>query len=250
VEEPAPPAKVVPAREVPPAKADPPAQAVPAKAPPAIKRIFPLEPEPTAPATNHKPITTTAIEPPAEIPPSSGKRKRCPRCNAIYNGDLLAYCAHHFVPLVDADEPEISDPSPKRTSPLFWLLLVITLSGSVAIGSLLITFLFPTNAPEPTAGVQPSTIQKGVPELGGELVGKAVSLPEAECPLRGPEPVSGTVTVSVKVDRDGKVYWARGAGGDWLMRGASTEAAMKSTFAPEKLRRRETEGTITYTFKP
>jgi hypothetical protein len=34
------------------------------------------------------------------------------------------------------------------------------------------------------------------------------------------------------------------------MRGASTEAAMKSTFSPEKLRGREIEGTITYTFKP
>ena len=34
------------------------------------------------------------------------------------------------------------------------------------------------------------------------------------------------------------------------MRGAATEAAMKSTFDPEKLTARETEGTITYTFKP
>jgi hypothetical protein len=52
------------------------------------------------------------------------------------------------------------------------------------------------------------------------------------------------------VDRNGQVYWARGAGGDWLMRGAATDAALKSTFSPEKLRGRETEGTITYTFKP
>jgi hypothetical protein len=34
------------------------------------------------------------------------------------------------------------------------------------------------------------------------------------------------------------------------MRGAATEAAMKSTFSPEKLRSRETEGTITYKFNP
>jgi len=34
------------------------------------------------------------------------------------------------------------------------------------------------------------------------------------------------------------------------MRGCSTEAAMKSTFDPQKLRSREVEGTITYTFKP
>ncbi|HET9713635.1 MAG TPA: hypothetical protein VFP64_17220, partial [Pyrinomonadaceae bacterium] len=75
------------------------------------------------------------------------------------------------------------------------------------------------------------------------------SLPDAECPLNGPEPLTGTVTVRVMVDKNGQVYWARGSGGDWLMRGASTEAAMKSTFSPEKLRGRETEGTITYTFK-
>jgi Ankyrin repeats (3 copies) len=226
-----------------------PPRVVAAKEPPPVETINPPEPEKAVPATNHRPITTTAVERPAESSTSPGKRKRCPKCNAIYNSDLLAYCAYHVVPLVDADEPIISEP-PKRTSPLFWLLLVITFSGSLVAGSLLTRYLFSNTAPAPNTGVQQSTIQKGVPELGGELAGKAVSLPEAECPLRGPEPVSGSVMVSVKVDKDGKVYWARGAGGDWLMRGAATEAAMKSTFAPEKLRRREAEGTITYTFTP
>jgi hypothetical protein len=240
--------------EPPPARPRPveepaPPSVVAAKEPPSVETIKPPEPEKAEPATNHKPITTTAIEPPGEISTSPGKRKRCPKCNAIYNSDLLAYCAYHVVPLVDADEPIISEP-PKRTSPLFWLLLVITFTGSLVAGSLLTRYLFSNPATPSNTAVQRSVIQKGVPELGGELAGKAVSLPEAECPLRGPEPVSGTVTVSVKVDKDGKVYWARGAGGDWLMRGASTEAAMKSTFAPEKLRRREAEGTITYTFTP
>jgi outer membrane biosynthesis protein TonB len=68
--------------------------------------------------------------------------------------------------------------------------------------------------------------------------------------LRGFEAISGTVTVLVTVDKNGQVNKARGSGGDWLMRGAATEAAMKSTFDREKLRGRETEGTITYTFKP
>jgi TonB family protein len=75
-------------------------------------------------------------------------------------------------------------------------------------------------------------------------------LPEAECPLSGSELLTGTVTVSVKIDKNGEVTRASGSGGDWLMRGAATEAAMKSTFSPEKLRGREIEGTITYTFKP
>jgi hypothetical protein len=183
-------------------------------------------------------------------PATTGKRKRCPHCNAIYNGDLLAYCAHHIVPLVDADEPIITE-KPKSSAPLFWILLIITLTGSIIAASLATTYLYKSNqASTQTAAEQPKTVQKGTPEVGAELAGKAVSLPEAECPLRGSEPVSGTVTVWILVDKNGQVYRARGSGGDWLMRGAATEAAMKSTFAKEKLRGRETEGTITYTFKP
>ena len=209
------------------------------------------EPEPEPP-----PVPARSVTPPPRIltppptPAKSGTRKRCPQCNAIYNSDLLAYCAHHIVPLVDADEPIISEP-PKSNPPLFWILLLVTLAGSIVAGSVITTYIYKTRqAAARTAAEQQRPVQKGVPELGGELQGKAVSLPEAECPVKGPEPVSGTVTVRVMVDRNGQVYWARGLGGDWLMRGCSTEAAMKSTFAPEKLRGRQIEGTITYTFKP
>jgi len=205
--------------------------------------------KPSEPLKRSQPVKGRILEPPPETPPSTGKRKRCPKCNAIYNGDLLAYCAHHIVPLVDADEPIISTP-PKPNPPLFWIMVVITLTGSIVVGSLITTYFYKSNqAAARSAATQGTNVQKGFPELGGELVGKAVSLPEAECPLNGPEPLTGTVTVRVMVDKNGQVYWARGSGGDWLMRGASTEAAMKSTFSPEKLRGRETEGTITYTFK-
>jgi hypothetical protein len=190
------------------------------------------------------------LTPPPTPPAKPSSRKRCPQCNAIYNSDLVAYCAHHIVKLVDADEPIITEP-PKSNPPLFWILLIVTLAGSIVAGSLITTYLYKSRqAAAQAAAEQNRPIQKGTPELVGDLVGKAVSLPEAECPVRGPEPVSGTVTVRVMVDKNGQVYWARGSGGDWLMRGAATEAAMKSTFAPEKLRGRETEGTITYTFKP
>ena len=191
------------------------------------------------------------LTPPPEPPVKSSTRKRCPQCNAIYNSDLVAYCAHHIVPLVPADDPIISDP-PKSNVPMFWILLIITLAGSIVLGSLITTYIYRSRqaAARVAAEQVRPPLQKGTPELGGELVGKAVSLPEAECPVRGPEPVTGTVTVRVMVDQNGQVYWARGAGGDWLMRGAATEAAMKSTFSPEKLRGRQTEGTITYTFKP
>ena len=219
------------------------------------------EPEtPKAPEPQPEPEPNTAIArsvtpppriltPPPTAPAKSGTRKRCPQCNAIYNSDLVAYCAHHIVPLVDADEPIFSEP-PKSNAPLFWILLIITLAGSVVLASLITTYVYKSRqAAARAAAEQNRPVQKGIPELGGELVGKSVLLPEAECPVKEAEPVSGTVTVRVMVDKNGQVYWARGAGGDWLMRGCATDAAMKSTFAPDKLRGRETEGTITYTFK-
>lgn len=196
------------------------------------------------------PSMARVFEPPVALPAQKGKRKRCPRCNAIYNGDLLSYCAHHIVPLVDADDLIITETPPKLNVPLFWILVLVALSGSIVVGSIITTFLF--RSPEAPAQVAPPppTVQKGIPEVGGDLIGKAVSLPEAECPLSGSQHLAGSVIVNVKVDREGLVYWASGSGGDWLMRGAATEAAMKSTFAPDKLRGRESEGTITYTFKP
>ena len=215
---------------------------------PAVEPIKPPEPEPEKPAVA-PPAVARIFEVPAEAPPTGGKRKRCPRCNAIYNGDLVSYCAHHIVPLVDADEPIITEAPQKSSVPLFWILVLVTLSGSIVIGTIVSTYLYRSNQAASTAASAP-TIQKAVPELGPDLVGKAVSLPEAECPLSGSEHLTGTVTVSVRIDRNGQVSKASGSGGDWLMRAAATDAAMKSTFAPEKLRGREIEGTITYTFKP
>ena len=221
----------------------------------------PPEPEPPAPeppSAQPPPEPLRSVTPPPRIlipapapPEKSSTRKRCPQCNAIYNSDLVKYCAHHIVPLVPADEPIISEP-PKSNVPMFWILLIITLAGSVVLGSLITTYIYRSRqAAERVAAEQTRpTLQKGTPEVGGDLVGKAVSLPDAECPVKGPGPVTGAVTVRVMVDKNGQVYWARGAGGDWLMRGSATEAAMKSTFSPEKLRGRQTEGTITYTFKP
>lgn len=131
------------------------------------------------------------------------------------------------------------------------MMVIFTLTGSIILGSLITAYLYRSNqAAARPAGEQLPVLQKGLPQLSEELAGKAVSLPEAECPVQGSEPASGIVVVQVKVDKTGHVNWAQGSGGDWLMRGCSTDAAMKSTFAPEKLRRRETEGTITYTFKP
>jgi hypothetical protein len=211
------------------------------------------EPEPAPPpAPPVRSVTPPPriLTPPPTPPAKTGTRKRCPQCNAIYNSDLVAYCAHHIVPLVDADEPIISDP-PRSSPPLFWILLIVTLAGSIVLGSLITTYLYRSKQEAARAAAEQNRpVQKGLPELSGELTGKSLLLPEAECPVKGAAPVSGTVAVHVMVDKNGQVYWARGSGADWLLRGCATEAAMKSTFVPEKLRGRETEGTITYTFKP
>ena len=206
----------------------------------------PPPPAPPEPVRAHSSRILTA-PPPVE----TGKRKRCPKCDTIYNGDLLSYCSYDMAPLIDADAPPpIVSESAKSNPPLFWVMVITTLIGSIVIGSLITAYLYKSNQATARTAEQQTTVQKGLPELGGNLVGKAVSLPEAECPVRGSEPVSGTVTVYTIVAKNGQVYKARGLGGDWLMRGCATEAAMKSTFDPEKLTDRETEGTITYTFKP
>lgn len=185
-------------------------------------------------------------------PPKRSSRKRCPQCNAIYNSELLAYCAHHVVPLVDADQPIISEP-PKTPPVMFWMFVVITLTGSIVVGSLITAHFYNSSDTTQQAGSSPSAtvaVQKGTPALDEALQGKAVSLPIAECPLNGQEAIPGTVEVRVVIDRSGQVTEAEASGGDWLLRDAAAAAAMKSTFAPAKLRARKTEGTITYTFEP
>lgn len=211
----------------------------------------PIQPEPESPTEPSGP------EVEAQGPARRSGRKRCPKCNAIYNSDLIAYCAHHIVPLVDFDGPEpppvISQP--QSTSPvLFWMIITLTLIASLVAGSY-IAGLFktpaPVQAPVTTAAAPaPRTVQKGTPVVGKELEGMVRSLPNAEAPLKGQVAIPGTVIVRVTVSRTGQVTKAQASGGDWLLRGAASEAAIKSTFAPEQLRRGTTEGTITYTFEP
>jgi hypothetical protein len=228
--------------------------------PPEVRTTKPPEPEPE-PEPEKPQIPETVLEPaiprhstriltPEPTSTSTGHRKRCPKCNAVYNGDLVSYCAVDMSPLVDEDAPVITEPR-KSNLPLFWVLVLITLTGSIVIGTLITAYVYKSNqAKAQVAATQPATIIKGSPKLGPDLEGTAVYLPEAECPVKGPEPVLGVVTVQVTIDKNGQVLRARGAGGDWLMRGAANEAAMKSTFSRDKLRGREIEGTIIYTFNP
>ena len=212
------------------------------------------EPEP-APAV----VETTAAAPenPKQNPGPKTTRKRCPKCGEIYNSEFVTYCAHHVIKLVDVDEAPIISEPPKSSPVLFWMIIGITLLGSLVIGTVITKYFFnsnsvtPQTASGPTASPAARAVQRGVPSVADrDLERKATSLPIAECPLNGQEPIPGTVVVRVVINKDGRVTSARASGGDWLLRSAASEAAMKSTFSPEKLRGRETEGTITYTFEP
>jgi len=200
-------------------------------------------------------------EPVVAAPKTSPTQKRCPKCNAIYNSELVAYCAHHFVRLVDVDEPVFEPPqtvtSTIANTPLLWTLILVTVSIAAFTGymitSQLSTVVLPDSAAAPQ---QPLGFIKGTPVAEGELAGKSLTLAEADCPIY--EKFAGsqtnaaaqTVNVHVKLDKNGKVFFARAEGGNEAMRNAATDAATQSTFSPDKLRGRETEGTITYTFTP
>ena len=137
---------------------------------PQIPKI--AEPEPVRPveATNPAPPTTAK-----QNPAPKTTRKRCPQCGEIYNSDLLAYCAHHVVELVDADDlPVISEPQRTSSPVLFWMIIGITLIGSLIIGTLITMFYSgnsstPQTAAGPSASPSPRPVQKGVPAPDREL---------------------------------------------------------------------------------
>lgn len=200
------------------------------------------------------PQTNTEITPAAaqEIPlvstssiKKSSSRKRCPKCNTIYNSELLAYCVYHVVPLVDADEPVVA-PKENNAAPLIWILVAVTLSLAAFVGVYLSGYLYKNNEITTSASPPPNS-RKGLPVLGSTLAGKAVNLPEAEVPVQTSQQAA-TITVRVKIDKGGRVVSASSAGGDRVFREAAIEAAKRSTFSVEKLGGRGAEGTITYTF--
>ncbi len=207
----------------------------------AIPEIFPQTTAGISPATSHG-------VPLASTPPSkpSSSRKRCPKCNTFYNSELLGYCAYHIVPLVDADEPIVT-PNAKRPSPMLWILVLITLSLSIVVGMFLSGYLYQNNDRLDSLAPAVTTTRQGIPVLGNTLVRKAVTLPAAEITPRTLQQTA-TITVSVKIDKRGRVVSASSPEGDRLLLEAAIEAAKRSTFSVEKLRGRGTEGTITYTF--
>jgi Ankyrin repeats (3 copies) len=212
-----------------------------------------INPQPSSvePAKVNKPSRPVPSKTAKKTSKPLSSRKRCPECNAIYDSELLAYCAHHIVPLVDADEPLPYVPPPNRSGPVLWVLVLITLSAAVFTGVFVTSLLIKQNdVATPSDPAQPVfSTRKGVPVVGRELAGKAVALPWAEVPSKGGEQAA-SVIVRVKIDKDGRVYSALSTSNDRMLRDAAIEAAMGSMFSTQKLGGRKAEGTITYTFNP
>jgi len=193
--------------------------------------------------------------PTATIDPwtKSSNRKRCPKCNAVYNSELVAYCAVDMTPLVDANQPVITPPA-TATPPLIWILVVSTFIAVASTTYVITDHLsrvervsVPTAPPPPQA----ADVKSELPVVGEELVGKALTLPRPEYPPTArSEGVGGRILVRVRVDKKGRVISARSFEGDWRLRAAAVKAATRATFSAEKLNDREAAGTIVYTFKP
>ena len=106
-----------------------------------------------------------------------------------------------------------------------------------------------TPPPFPVPGVTPRKI--AVPISGGVLNGKATSLPQPTYPpIARAAHASGTVTVQVVVDEEGKVLTARAVSGHPLLQAAAVAAARQARFTPTKLSGQTVKvtGVIIYNF--
>ena len=182
--------------------------------------------------------------------------KRCPKCNTVYDDGFRMYCAYDAGRLVDVESPvERAGTSTFGRSTL-WVLVAITLVGSVVITYFVTSYFIKQEVSTPPAAATtekaPNT-EENSPVIGGGLVGKELNVPMAEYPSTARSAgTSGTVTVVVRVNRNGRVSSARALNGDAQLRTAAERAARQATFSPEKLANegRNIAGTITYTFKP
>ena len=183
-------------------------------------------------------------------PPTSSSRKRCPKCNVIYNSELLAYCAIDMTPLVDADAPVVTPPQDRSRMPLLWFLVIFTFLIAAAITYLVLQNSRSRQDNAPAALPKPGANAKELPLVADGLSGKQLDVPAPEYPVNArSEHVSGTVKVRVTVDKEGTVIAVKVVEGDRRLRNAAIAAAQKATFSREKLNGQGAIGTITYTFK-
>lgn len=181
--------------------------------------------------------------------------KRCPKCKTTYENALLAYCSYDATKLVSADDPLFNVPVKANdwARPTLWALVAIMALVGATIGHLINNYLSRekgSSTPIAAQMEQPGNARKDVPIIQGALAGKEVNVPEPDYPAKAKaEGVSGTITVRVRVNKEGRVISARSSGGDWRLRAAAVKAAQKATFSVEKLTGREAIGTITYVFR-
>lgn len=186
--------------------------------------------------------------------------QRCPKCSATFDNLLLKYCPYDATSLVSADDSLFSYSTEDRSRQTLWALVAIIAVLGATLGYLINNYrsrqrLSPVpNASQPQADVpatELNTARKNSPVIGGALSGTEVDVPEPEYPASArADGVSGTVTVRVQVNQNGRVILARSSAGDWRLRAAAVEAAQKATFSPDKLAAgdRAWSGTITYNF--
>ena len=106
--------------------------------------------------------------------------------------------------------------------------------------------------PSPVPSASPVNSDPNAPVVSNELMSAASSVPAADYPS-GPRRagIGGSITVTVRVNRNGKVVSWRSSAGDSQLRAAAIRAARKATFAREKLPSGgDVVGTITYHFVP
>jgi TonB family protein len=186
--------------------------------------------------------------------------QRCPLCSATFDNLLLKYCPYDATNLVSVGDSLFSYSTEDRSRQTLWALVAIIAVLGATLGYLINNYrsrqrLSPvTNASQPQADVpatELNTASKNSPVIGGALSGTEVDVPEPEYPASArADGVSGTVTVRVQVNQNGRVVLARSSAGDWRLRAAAVEAAQKATFSPDKLAAgdRAWSGTITYNF--
>jgi TonB family protein len=106
------------------------------------------------------------------------------------------------------------------------------------------------SAPSPAAIT--SNADPNSPVVGSELANAVNNVPTADYPSRARRAgIGGTITVTIRVNRAGKVTSWRSSAGNAQLRAAAIKAARRATFSPEKLPGSgDILGSITYNFTP
>jgi TonB family protein len=115
----------------------------------------------------------------------------------------------------------------------------------------------PTSTSSPGASAVPSSSatpnpDPDAPVVSNELMSAAINVPAPDYPTRAKRAgTGGAITVTIRVNRAGKVISWRSSAGDSQLRAAAIKAVRKATFSREKLPGNgDVVGTITYNFTP